>query len=154
MQLLFSNALRYLGCWQVGHRWARWVFQLGWHIQVQLPSMNLSMAIFFPPVVFNLCSVHAGLSMGCFPPRDGPPEEDLFADPCSSTLFYRLVQGWCVPPRHLPATVVFWDSQPSASLPGCSTTARKDLTSLMTSMDSERASGLLPPLSKPWAKCS
>jgi len=81
------------------------VLQLGLHIQGLLPSMSLAGA-----VVFNLCSVDAGVSMGYFPVYDGPPEEDLFTD-CLSfhwpELLYKLVQERHVPPRHLPATVMF-----------------------------------------------
>lgn len=65
---------------------------------------------FFSSVVFTLCSVEAGVSMGYFPICDGPPEENLFAD-CLSfhqpALFYKLVQELHVPCRHLPATVMF-----------------------------------------------
>lgn len=64
----------------------------------------------FSSVVFNLCSVDAGVPMGYFPVYGGPPEEDLFAN-CLSfhwpELLYKLVQEWHVPPRHLPATVTF-----------------------------------------------
>lgn len=39
--------MRYLGGWQVGHRWERGVFQLGLHFQGQLPFTRLAVAIFF-----------------------------------------------------------------------------------------------------------
>lgn len=74
----------------MGHRWARWAFQLGLHIQ----GNGFAVAIFFSSVIFNLCSADAGVSMGYFPVCDGPAE-DLFADHLSfhqPALFYKLVQ--------------------------------------------------------------
>lgn len=111
---------------------------------------------FFSSAVFNLCSVDAGLSMGYFP-ICGEPPGDLFADHLSfhqPAFFFKLVQEWCISPQHLPATMAFLGSPPSASLSGSSTASRKDLRSPVTSMNSQSVSGPLPPLSTSWAKCS
>lgn len=54
-------------------------------------------------MIFNLCG--CSVALGYFPPWDGPPEEDQLADHLSfHLLFYKIVQEWCVPPRHLPTS--------------------------------------------------
>lgn len=54
-------------------------------------------------MIFNLCG--CSVALGYFPPWDGPPEKDQLADHLSfHLLFYKIVQEWCVPPRHLPTS--------------------------------------------------
>lgn len=65
------------GRWDIGGKW-------GFSTRIAHPGpVAISESYcghFFPSVVFNLCFVGAGVSMGYFPFCDGPPEEDLFAD--------------------------------------------------------------------------
>lgn len=141
----------------MGQRWARWVFQLGLHIQGQLPSTSLAVAVSFHQW-FSTCALWMqvcpwDISQSVM---DHQKKTCLLttclstSQPCFTNLFQNGVYHLDIflPPWH------FWDSQPSTSLSGSSTAARKDLRSPVTSMDSQSVSGPLPPLSTPWAKCS
>lgn len=136
----------------MGHRWARWVFQLELHIQ----GNGFAVAIFFHQW-FSTC----GLRMQVCPwdisqsVMDQQKTTCLLttclstSQPCFTNLFKNDVYDLDI---SLPSWH-FWDSQPSASLSGSGTAARNDFRSSVTSMDSQSISGPLPPLSAPWAKC-